>query len=634
MCRWFMLLGLLFAFRSLTIAATVLPNPDSTCKAKVSHPDNLWYEAGTVMFSWDKTCQDSLYSGHVVIITLSALFIVWYQPKAPWSASVLIDQFRVCSTYRLIQVSCAVYIFVGYYSMIVSHKHYTCDVFLGALVTSFVFIGYEHVIQVAPLQKSMIFGWILWFEELAPDMKLGLQVASSRFHAMKQVDVDISCELLQEASPSSIVQNELDHLMNRYKLAANGDSQNHIGDSPDVGVQPEYNRHCSVDQMKEMVEAYDVGSHTLPSFWSDPLGCKDLQWNSICKFFPRVVFAVFMWLACMYANCFSQAVLQRDMSNYYESHWKPLPPTKGPLKLYDLGQELFPYLSAAKYPLMSPDTVASSACNFVVVRFWLLPGPMSLRWTIFCRWFLLRGLMFRFRSFSIIATALPNPDYTCKPRITYPENLGMEAMAVVLRMDLTCQDVLYSGHTVAITMAMLFIAKYSPKSPLCHNLFTGVGWFSRHSMLQVGCIIYCIFGYYCIIASHFHFTVDVFVAALMCFFVFVSYHHAIEVAPLKLRSMFSPYRFLLWFEHPALDMGLWHKVAGRRLEAMLQSDAELSREILQEAPPTYVVNSGLPMLVNRSFSGFSDAPLLIMTPRGEEGRLRVGLSESRSDEFS
>jgi len=208
--------------------------------------------------------------------------------------------------------------------------------------------------------------------------------------------------------------------------------------------------------------------------------------------------------------------------------------------------------------------------------------------------------MFLFRGFAIIATALPNPDYTCVPRITYPENVWLEAVQVFLKVDLTCQDVLYSGHTVAITLAMLFVAKYSSKSPWSSSFLSGSGWFSRQGMLRMACMAYTFFGYYCIIASHFHFTVDVFIGSLMSCIVFISYHHAIEVAPLRMRHTFSPYRFLLWFEQPALDMILWHKVAARRLEAMNKVDADLSCQVLQEGTPAFVVNSGLDRLMRDS----------------------------------
>lgn len=331
----------------------------------------------------------------------------------------------------------------------------------------------------------------------------------------------------------------------------------------------------------DMVSVYRAGER-FPSFLSDPVGFKDV--TRIPGYLPRVVVAMMIYCGGMFLNCVSQAFLQKTMDTYYETRWQPRPPYTGPVLLWDVVHANFPMIDSEKHPWLDPDFLAWLGPTFIMVRFWILPGPMSLRWTVLCRWFTLLGVLFFFRSFSIISTVLPNPDDTCEPRTSHPNHLLIEAWSIFTHKDLTCQDVLFSGHTVAITLSGLFIMEYVPKSPwFAGSLLSRHKWLSTLSILNIACSLYLVVGWYVVSATHFHYTADVFLGALMSILIFKTYHSAIKMVPMNCHRTWSVYPFLSWFEQEALDVQLWHLVAARRSSAMKEADARTTQMVETEA---------------------------------------------------
>jgi len=125
----------------------------------------------------------------------------------------------------------------------------------------------------------------------------------------------------------------------------------------------------------------------------------------------------------------------------------------------------------------------------LIVRFIILPGPLSLRWVVLRRWIMCWGTIMGIRGMTIIVTPLPNPDSTCEPIIQYPDNLFMEAFMIAITKDLTCEDVMFSGHTVCMTCAMLIIMRYVPLAP-----WTSKGasrsWFSLPTAIRMCGYVY------------------------------------------------------------------------------------------------------------------------------------------------
>lgn len=354
----------------------------------------------------------------------------------------------------------------------------------------------------------------------------------------------------------------------------------------------------------DMISAYTgqpepAPGQPLPSFLRDPFACRDFA--RLRDYVPRLAFSFGFYGLCMYLDCMSQAYLQHTMSTYYQTHWKPVFPEKHNVTLWDLGHQCLPRIDLDKHPWMSPDTLAMLGPNYLAIRFFVIPGPMSLRWTIMCRWSTLVGVLFLARGFSILSTVLPNPDHECVPMISHPNNLPAEALAIFLAEDVTCQDVLYSGHTVAITLSALFIAEYSGKSPwFVRSLVGRYRVCSLLSLTPMLLVVYVLVGWYVIIASRFHYTADVFIGALLTVFVFKTYHAAIKLIPVRQDVRCSIYPFLSWFERDAPDMKLWKQVALRRVKAVQEADAEVARDLIEEAPPLDIIHNGVDKMMSVS----------------------------------
>eukprot|EP00928_Gymnodinium_smaydae_P021724 TRINITY_DN18509_c0_g1_i1.p1 TRINITY_DN18509_c0_g1~~TRINITY_DN18509_c0_g1_i1.p1 ORF type:complete len:384 (+),score=39.61 TRINITY_DN18509_c0_g1_i1:151-1302(+) len=329
-------------------------------------------------------------------------------------------------------------------------------------------------------------------------------------------------------------------------------------------------REKTSDRVREMVLVYGAngGSDAFPSFWSDPFCWKDFRLDRLRKFVPRFLFAFLLFLFGMYVNNVSQAWLQQNMAGYYEANWPPNRTlVNHTVRLWDVSFYALPYLNETT----TANLFAGAAPVGVLLRFIAIPGPMSLRWEIAYRIAVIWGLLWFCRGITILSTPLPNPDYTCKPKVSFPDNIWLEGLAIMPFVpwydESTCQDVLYSGHTVALTLNMLVVFKYSPLAPWT----TWVA--SQHccsvmSFLNVAGVILLLFGYYSIVASHFHYTVDVLFGAMMTFLVFQAYHWAIRVCWIRTSNRYSLYPLLRWLERDAKDMQLWRERARHSMEGI------------------------------------------------------------------
>merc|ERR1712086_418118 len=98
-------------------------------------------------------------------------------------------------------------------------------------------------------------------------------------------------------------------------------------------------------------------------------------------------------------------------------------------------------------------------------------------------------------------------------------------------------------------------------------------------LIDIWAIIWLLGGWYVICASHFHYTVDVAVGALLTFTVFNGYHTMIksiwfkDVHPLKGEVVG---RFLRWFEKYSVDLPLWQVLATRSMPPNLESSFRLA----------------------------------------------------------
>lgn len=86
----------------------------------------------------------------------------------------------------------------------------------------------------------------------------------------------------------------------------------------------------------------------------------------------------------------------------------------------------------------------------------ILVLPHPYRDILFIRFFLLQGVLFFLRSISIFITLLPPPQEQCL--INHPahdESFIWQGILTMFRLRVTCCDVLYSGHTVNMSLFLM-----------------------------------------------------------------------------------------------------------------------------------------------------------------------------------
>lgn len=364
--------------------------------------------------------------------------------------------------------------------------------------------------------------------------------------------------------------------------------------------------------LDEMVEAFcleGVEPGGFPSFWKDPFGKRDFTTSALKHSLPRVLVGLAIYCVGLYLNNLSQAWLQANISNYYEAGWAPIPPfnvtppfpnvssstsewnnasitwewpaVRRPIpespahknEMVTLWDVTFAYLPFV-HTSTPADMFAGLSCLIALVRFAVLPGPFSMRWTFLSRAFVIWGLLFACRSITISVTPLPNPYHSCVPRITFPDNIWLEAVFLFpgVGNELTCQDVMFSGHTVMGTLFTLFLMRYKTLAPWS-RLSTDERCCTLPVFFDVLAAFWLLGGYFFITASHFHYTVDVLVGVMMTVLCFNSYHYVVKIIWLRkqhpARASFTP--FLRWFESDAPDLKIWRLRAQRNL-TVLQLD--------------------------------------------------------------
>jgi hypothetical protein len=101
---------------------------------------------------------------------------------------------------------------------------------------------------------------------------------------------------------------------------------------------------------------------------------------------------------------------------------------------------------------------------------------------------------------------LPNPYPSCKSK--YYDNIPAAALLVMFGIEKTCFDVLFSGHSVVIMLYTCFFFRYT------ENIYLKCAIFPITLMASVF-----------IVATHFHYAIDVLYGELVAVFVFITYHY-------------------------------------------------------------------------------------------------------------
>ncbi|GMH61696.1 hypothetical protein TrVE_jg13095 [Triparma verrucosa] len=307
----------------------------------------------------------------------------------------------------------------------------------------------------------------------------------------------------------------------------------------------------------------------VPSLWPclPEGGCKNMfTLQNLKDVVTSPLFVTFLWLFFgMYVNCVVQVYAQYRSSQINAS------------TLPDVGFDLLPTFS----PLLA-DLACYGAMLLTLLRFFfgLTSSNSRIRRHIFRRHILCLGCLFLLRSASIISTMLPNPADYCITDVQYSP--FYEAFRILLGQTVTCADVMYSGHTVNITLCSMTWHYYSHVVPLTTfdpvcggwgRLTNKVGDLERFTTCKIMVWIFTFVGYAFIIGSRFHYTLDVFIGSLLTIVVFKVYYARLRTAHLS-GTWFN--RLVCWMERGAEDIEEYKRGLGEMAregvggEAMVQ----------------------------------------------------------------
>jgi len=334
----------------------------------------------------------------------------------------------------------------------------------------------------------------------------------------------------------------------------------------------------------------------------------------------QLVLAIVITILSFYIDSIVQIFAQKRSVEYYHGEPHALP---------DLGFDAFPFIPDLWDRNVGDMYVTLIVC-LTVLRFYLTP---ILRQTIFRRWLLVVSVLLLLRGCSIIITLLPDPYPTCKaPDL---DNFWVDSILILLQIRRTCGDVLYSGHTVNITLAALVWTEYSHLSPIilcaptpsdcvhctyCHNqvapqtdieavippyIPTGIyppyvplpvhilspdGSVRRCTITKYLAWLAAITGYFLIIASHYHYSVDVFVGFFFTCLFWKAYHLTVRVCHLR-RDWLGV--FLCWFEANSEDIAIFHLCIPspynrQSIATQFGTDSTTRHQSQQDQPPVVI----------------------------------------------
>jgi len=179
------------------------------------------------------------------------------------------------------------------------------------------------------------------------------------------------------------------------------------------------------------------------------------------------------------------------------------------------------------------------------------------RFLIFRRGFCHLGVMNFLRGMCVLLTTLPDANPICREQFFNEDGAYKKlsvkdflyrsfprALYVILdpATNITCGDMVFSGHTVLFCMVMFGFWQYCVPGQEKNN---HVGTMEFWACLISRWVVYVLFTWcLClIILSKLHYTLDVFIALFLSFFVWTSYHHACEIAELR-----KSYSWIRWME--------------------------------------------------------------------------------------
>ncbi|RCN31506.1 hypothetical protein ANCCAN_22705 [Ancylostoma caninum] len=245
----------------------------------------------------------------------------------------------------------------------------------------------------------------------------------------------------------------------------------------------------------------------------------------------KTVITVVFFIVVMGINHFVLAVISDIISRI------PLP---------DLAHSL---IQQYETPRHMADVFASAAVGVLLL---VCTVFHKYRWIVTRRLFYIGTVLYIMRAISICLTHIPSAFHDFENDICVPPNsdpnpslgslfdkflsiartMGLQVQLQTLNSKLHCGDMLFSGHTTAISTSCFFLNYYTP-----HSLWP----------LKLAAITSCIIAMICVVISRIHYSVDVVMGYWISSIIFSVYHGFCEV-PHVLRPRNRPFRrlFLFW----------------------------------------------------------------------------------------
>ena len=271
--------------------------------------------------------------------------------------------------------------------------------------------------------------------------------------------------------------------------------------------------------------------------------------------------------------------------------------TKKDLELFttlpDIGFDFFDWIGIQDSYAFSlgthlPDYMVFGLNYFTIARFILTP----LGATIQRRWSFNLGTLFFFRGISIVATMLPNPMQHCTTK-ALDYDVWEGAWRILAGELVTCADVLFSGHTVNACLVgliwhtyshkvgvRLFRAKCDPIGAVCclgRPVTNEVGRLVRATTEKYIMWIWVIVTFFVIIATRFHYTIDVIIGLWMCVLLWKLYHYYLYSLYMNRENYFDI--AMQWFEKDSEEFNVEQEIARQAIGSIRRRSMHGVQEI-------------------------------------------------------
>lgn len=219
----------------------------------------------------------------------------------------------------------------------------------------------------------------------------------------------------------------------------------------------------------------------------------------------RTVLATIYAAACLFVNCIGNAISDRLNSNNFVDgeNKKALPDL--------LLQVTAPLYKAGGVSRYLPDHLIALSIVLIFVRVATMGSAVMI---VQRRLLFVGGTVFLLRAVSVTITVLPNPLLECVSVTS--ESIIYDAFLICTGRKTTCGDVFFSGHTIIFTLLSAVWMTY------CSDVIL-------KSIVNMTVLISLI----TLVASSFHYTIDVLFGYLITISIWNVYHWAVLIPAFK-----------------------------------------------------------------------------------------------------